>query len=229
VEPSLHFVLYIPGRQQAQLHFVNDAGTRTPTDSFLIPRWGGVAVLNPDAAVPSLTAAALRPAFESFMVHLRALLGIHALSAAVPDGVAVVVEPALAAVSAGEVDAAGRLRTVRQAMEAARTLRSLAALLERLPQIEVTLATATKVADALAWLDATVAALAASQYTTAASASRRALAAAEAAFFDPTMVAQQYFPDEHKYAVYLPLVLPVSLPILVAALRECRRSHRPAT
>jgi len=228
VEPSLHFVLYIPGRQQAPLHFVDDAGARTPTDAFLIPRWGGVAVLNPEAAVPSLTAAAMQPAFEAFTVHLRALLGVHALSAAVPDGVAVVVEPAPAAVSAWEVDAAGRLRTVRQATEAARTLRSLAALLERIPQIEVPPAAAAKVRDALAWLDASAAALAAAEYTAAVTASRRALAAAEAAFFDPAMVAQQYFPDEHKYAVYLPLVLPVSLPILVAALREWRRPRLPA-
>jgi phosphatidylinositol glycan class S len=34
------------------------------------------------------------------------------------------------------------------------------------------------------------------------------------------MVAMLYFPDEHKYAVYTPLFGPISVPLVVAALRE---------
>jgi hypothetical protein len=40
--------------------------------------------------------------------------------------------------------------------------------------------------------------------------SRFAVGDAESAFFDPTMVSLLYFPDEHKYAVYMPLFTPIS-------------------
>lgn len=39
------------------------------------------------------------------------------------------------------------------------------------------------------------------------------------AFFNPNMLGQLYFPDEHKYAVYTPLFGPLAVPLLVAALR----------
>ncbi|RKP04498.1 phosphatidylinositol-glycan biosynthesis class S protein [Thamnocephalis sphaerospora] len=45
---------------------------------------------------------------------------------------------------------------------------------------------------------------------------------AETTFFDPTMVAQLYFPDEHKFAVYMPLFVPVAVPLVLALLRELK-------
>ena len=42
---------------------------------------------------------------------------------------------------------------------------------------------------------------------------------AEKAFFERTMVAQVYFPEEHKIAVYLPLMGPVGVPLVMGALR----------
>lgn len=43
---------------------------------------------------------------------------------------------------------------------------------------------------------------------------------AEKAFFDPNMVSMMYFPDEHKYVMYLPLFLPIGIPVLFAFLKE---------
>lgn len=42
------------------------------------------------------------------------------------------------------------------------------------------------------------------------------------AFFAPNMVAMLYFPDEHKYAIYLPLFLPVLLPVFTGLRAELR-------
>lgn len=39
------------------------------------------------------------------------------------------------------------------------------------------------------------------------------------AFFNPNMLGQLYFPDEHKYAVYTPLFGPLAVPLLVAGVR----------
>lgn len=50
--------------------------------------------------------------------------------------------------------------------------------------------------------------------------SRDAVRYAEQAFFDEKMVSLLYFPDEHKYGVYMPLFGPLLLPLVMAGLRE---------
>jgi GPI-anchor transamidase subunit S len=52
--------------------------------------------------------------------------------------------------------------------------------------------------------------------------SSEALALASRAFFSPGMLALLYFPAEHTYAVYAPLFAPISLPLLVALVREIK-------
>lgn len=37
------------------------------------------------------------------------------------------------------------------------------------------------------------------------------------------MVGQVYFPDEHKVAVYLPLLGPIGVPLVVGLLKEIKR------
>jgi len=61
-------------------------------------------------------------------------------------------------------------------------------------------------------------------------ASREALRTSELAFFDPSMLALLYFPDEHKYAIYTPLFLPVCFPVFAGFLQEFkhRRAKRKA-
>ena len=46
---------------------------------------------------------------------------------------------------------------------------------------------------------------------------------AERGFFEKSMVGQVYFPDEHKVAVYLPLLGPIGVPLIVGLLKEVRR------
>lgn len=42
---------------------------------------------------------------------------------------------------------------------------------------------------------------------------------AEQSFFHPSLLGRMYFPDEHKYAVYLPLLLPSILPVAFGLLK----------
>lgn len=42
---------------------------------------------------------------------------------------------------------------------------------------------------------------------------KAAFAASERAFYDPSMLALLYFPDDQKYAIYIPLFLPVMVPV----------------
>ncbi|KAF7553931.1 hypothetical protein G7Z17_g3313 [Cylindrodendrum hubeiense] len=45
---------------------------------------------------------------------------------------------------------------------------------------------------------------------------------AERAFFEKSMVGQLYFPDEHKIAVYLPLLGPVGVPLIMGLINELK-------
>jgi len=56
--------------------------------------------------------------------------------------------------------------------------------------------------------------------------SKNALIASEEAFFDPTMVSMLYFPDEHKYAVYMPLFLPISVPLALVLKEEFKKRKK---
>ena len=49
--------------------------------------------------------------------------------------------------------------------------------------------------------------------------SRKSIQDSESAFFDPSLLELLYFPQDQKFAIYVPLFLPVALPILSGALQ----------
>lgn len=49
--------------------------------------------------------------------------------------------------------------------------------------------------------------------------SKEALLASERAFFDPSLLHLLYFPDDQKFAIYIPLFLPMCVPILLSLLK----------
>jgi phosphatidylinositol glycan class S len=49
---------------------------------------------------------------------------------------------------------------------------------------------------------------------------------AETAFFDPSILALLYFPDDQKYAIYVPLFVPISIPILRSLIKFIRSMKR---
>ncbi|CAJ0958219.1 unnamed protein product [Ranitomeya imitator] len=50
-------------------------------------------------------------------------------------------------------------------------------------------------------------------------ASKEAITSSEKAFFDPSLLHLLYFPDDQKFAVYIPLFLPMAVPILLSLLK----------
>ena len=50
-----------------------------------------------------------------------------------------------------------------------------------------------------------------------------AMKKAREAFFDPNMLGILYFPDEHIFAVYAPLFLPISYPFFSKLFSELRK------
>jgi len=52
------------------------------------------------------------------------------------------------------------------------------------------------------------------KYNLAYQSSKKSFSSAEKAFFYHDMIGSLYFPQEHKYAIYLPLFLPLTFPLL---------------
>eukprot|EP00752_Nemacystus_decipiens_P012641 g11196.t1 len=146
-----------------------------------------------------------------------------------------------------EVDALLRAGMARNRAAAAETLRSLAALVESQPEMEVSSKIADDVSAAIAALvnsDALVSEAAApgaeaigrcdgggggdGEWAGAGAMrwAREALRRSEAAYFDPTMVPQLYFPQDHLMAVYFPFLAPLAFPLIFGFAQELWRYYR---
>ena len=70
--PTINFVLYVPPEGESPLVIAETGGT-----SWLIPQWGGVAILNPSGQqAAKLTAQALEPVMLTFADQLSSLVGL---------------------------------------------------------------------------------------------------------------------------------------------------------
>ncbi|KAL5033133.1 hypothetical protein BDV3_000150 [Batrachochytrium dendrobatidis] len=225
----INLILYIPPMEQTPLHVLHYNGTVLDSNSFLIPQWGGVVIRNVPNEFRQIhyNLEKLHPIMEIFVEQLRGLLGI--------DSVCIVNEKMLLpnvrveygdaseiGMTRWELDRLIRSRTVQNMANAAQTLISLANLLERLSGMVVLDLIKYYVTDSLNYLNMTKHELSTCQFTNAAQYARRAVTSAEAAFFDPTMVPLLYFPDEHKFAIYMPYFVPVTVPLILALFREVR-------
>ena len=52
--------------------------------------------------------------------------------------------------------------------------------------------------------------------------SREAIANSETAFFDASLLELLYFPQDQKFAIYIPLFMPVGVPILKGAMQAIK-------
>lgn len=80
----------------------------------------------------------------------------------------------------------------------------------------------SQVYSAVTSLQAAVAELEAGNLAFALQYSREAVLASERAFFDPSLLHLLYFPDDQKFAIYIPLFLPMCVPILLSLLKMAR-------
>ena len=210
VGPTINFVLYVPPENQAPLVLQQNGES-----SWLIPQWGGVLIYNPpsekSSSIPtSLDKDTLKPAMLKFAQQLFSLLGLpdssHPLSL--------------------RLSTMSKLRTASLLISASSSLGALARLTEAHPSIAVPDSVSKSVEITITQLQNTCRHLSNGKHDKALETARIAEAEAEKAFFDPSMVGQVYFPEEHKIAVYLPLLGPMAVPLVMAALKELRRARK---
>ncbi len=251
----LHWVVFIPPARFTPLAILQADGTPSPTNSMWLPSWGGVVILNPDEHSSSTGsnggtgAAEQQPSLQPLGDHslskvagvvvsqLHALLGLPAelrylgssaqAAAGGSSGSAVVHLPARTTGFADwQLDALMRQRTVADLSLAAKTLGSLSNIVQQLPNLEMPDLIGQQVQQAMAALGTAISLVEAGQYEGASWAAAQARSNAEAAFLHPAVLAQNNFPDSHKLGIYMPLFLPVSVPLLQGLVLELVRLLR---
>ncbi|KAJ5895037.1 hypothetical protein N7495_006728 [Penicillium taxi] len=210
--PTLNFILYVPDPSQAPLVVKENRAS-----SWIVPQWGGVFLLNPSLAQTEgdtiktnpdhLSHESLRPAFMTFSHQLLTLLGTPTTPSSLPLRLQTLI----------------RVRAAALLLSASSTMGSLARLTESLPSIPIPATVATSVSTTLSHLSATCSHLREGQFEAGLATARIAEKEAERSFFEKSMVGQAYFPDEHKVAVYLPLLGPIGVPLAVGLLKELKR------
>ncbi|CAG8076696.1 unnamed protein product [Penicillium nalgiovense] len=210
--PTINFILYVPDPSQSPLIVKENRAS-----SWIVPQWGGVFLLNPplshtdNQGGPSnpahLSQDSLRPAFMTFSHQLLTLLGTPSTPASLPL----------------RLQTSIRIRAASLLLSASSTMGSLARLTESLPSIPIPATVATSVATTLSHLSSSCAHLREGRFGAALAGARVAETEAERSFFEKSMVGQVYFPDEHKVAVYLPLLGPIGVPLVVGLLKELKR------
>ncbi len=215
-ETALHLMVFLPAR--APLAVLGEDGSSS--SGFVVPRWGALQVLNESGAERSaawLSASVLEPAFRRLAAQLCGLLALP-------------LEPGRAfRVSDRDLERWLRL----YASQAAEALLALSELAQANSAMTVLGRVRERVDAALDSLEA-ASELAEEGACTGGprrdclqrgvTLARAALEAAEQAFFDPSLLPQLYYPAEHWFAVFMPLILPSLVPVLRAvrnAMAEC--------
>ncbi|KAJ1921017.1 GPI transamidase component [Mycoemilia scoparia] len=218
VAPTIHFLLYIPKTTSRPLVIKDSNLVSSKTNGFMISQWGGIHISNPpsDKQVYKFGTKELQPTMEVFVSQLRELLGIQEVSITKGQHKNVKVDELSPSngVTDLELDSLMCRWLIQNIRLAASTLGSLDRMIISLTNMVVHDSIKDLVSDALNRLDQTVHVLSTGELSNAFTNSAFASGLAEKAFFDPDMVGMLYFPDEHKYAIYLPFFLPATMPVL---------------
>ncbi|XP_040388517.1 GPI transamidase component PIG-S [Cygnus olor] len=233
--PVLNFLLYVPERSHSPLYIQDKDGAPVPTNAFHSPRWGGIMIYNveapasPQASLPLHVDVDMVRVMEVFLAQLRLLFGISREE--LPPEFQVE-SPGNKGLADWELDRLLWAHTVENIATVATTLTSLAQLLDQISNIVIKDDVASEVYRAVASVQDATAELAEGRLRSAFQASKGAVTSSERAFFDPSLLHLLYFPDDQKFAIYIPLFLPMAVPILLSLakiLREARQRKKEPT
>ncbi|WVQ81496.1 hypothetical protein IAT38_003620 [Cryptococcus sp. DSM 104549] len=237
--PVLRFLLYVPSVRHRPMRLaVPDSA-----QSFLLPQFGGVVLLNPPSTATSnayhLSPTALAPSFHLFTQHLYSLLALPSLPYTPnklhrPPPPSPLLPPSdlIQPITPWQVYQVLLARMIENTAEAKMTLKGIVRLVRKIREMKVGKGVRGVVLGAVERLEKAQRAKnssVASLFILA----RDAVVLANQAFFDPSMMGLLYFPDEHKFAVYTPLFAPIAVPLILGLLKEFvarrkRRSAKPA-
>lgn len=203
--PTVNFIVFVGNQTISLSPTMEDAqssetAVSETSHSWLIPQWGTVYLLNLPSEQTRVQVQDLKQPLLTFTTHLLSLLGTPT-SGSLPL----------------RLSTLSRIRSADLLLRASSTLGSLARLSLALPSISIPQSVADGVSTTIRHLRLACDSLGTPDGLIHA---QIAEAAAERAFFEKSMVGQLYFPEEHKIAVYLPLLGPVGVPLVMGLLNE---------
>ena len=212
--PILNFVLYVPPLSQMPL-FIKSSGQHY--NSFTSPRWGGVIMKNIEKQNDinfdtKHIKFALDEEMKIFVHQFRKMIGLNRennmdiLFSAVDESM----------IAKWEVDYLLVESTISNLGKSVSTLTSLAELLEKIANIVIRDDIKDLIEEAVIKISKAKELLAKGDHKSAFFASKAALINSEKAFYDHSLLALLYFPDDQKYAIYLPLFLPICIPVTLS-------------
>uniref|UniRef100_A0A182JXQ6 uS12 prolyl 3-hydroxylase n=1 Tax=Anopheles christyi TaxID=43041 RepID=A0A182JXQ6_9DIPT len=223
--PCIHLVVYVPPCAQAPLRIYRKDGQRASTlsnnvEAFTSAKWGGIVFANPNEA--TCVRYMETEQFSEVYIHaqdvmpvlLYQLRKIFDLENNTPLLDATLVPYSAIEPRAWEVDTFVRTNTIYLVHSATTTLQSLIQLLGGIEYIVINDEVGAAIQNAYQKIVEAKQKLRAGKLEQAALLARDAYTSAERAFFDPSMLALLYFPDEQKYAIYIPLFLPIMIPVV---------------
>ncbi|KAI8792513.1 GPI transamidase component PIG-S [Biomphalaria glabrata] len=222
--PGLNFIVCIPARDKSPLHLVDNNGVPIASNAFLSPRWGGIMIYNIDTVNSSSHQSSpvdvdIHRVMEVFVTQLRLLLNIH------PQWMTkdlMVLNTGSSELHMWELSGWLRCRCVENLVTATSTLQSLAKLLEEIGNIVINDEIGKEVEAAVAAIEESQLLLKNGKLKEAFLASKAAFNASELAFFHPSLLELLYFPEDQKFAIYIPLFLPISIPVVTSVIQALR-------
>ncbi|XP_040074558.1 GPI transamidase component PIG-S isoform X2 [Ixodes scapularis] len=217
VNPALNFMVYVVPRAHHPLYVYDERGQPLETNAFLSPKWGGFLFYNvpkfPEsgAALPARVDLDMRSIFQVFLGQLRLLMGLP--DTRPKEGLHVMEDSVCSDL---EVDFLLRRRTQDYLSMSVSSLFSLSQLLSTISNIVIKDEIGDLIYSSVHSAERSLELLSKGDLETAFKEAEAAFLASEKAFFDPSLLALLYFPDDQKYAIYIPLFLPISIPVLLS-------------
>lgn len=210
--PSINLVVYVPDSEK-HITIPN-----SKTNSFIVPQWGGVVIHNnekkfrlfKESKTATMGQDQLQPIFDIFASQLFQLLGApsHPKSPYI------------------RADILTRWQSVENLLKSVDNLVSLQKLTGGLNTIPIPEITLQEAEETMRLVDQSVSIIdddtTNNWWVPVNVLSSKALQLSDKAFFQKDMVQQVYFPDEHKMAVYMPLLGPFATIVVLALIRLAR-------
>ncbi|KAK7293142.1 hypothetical protein RJT34_16003 [Clitoria ternatea] len=229
----LQLVVYIPSAKECPLRLELPSGEISKTNGFISPMWGGVVVWNPESCIKDfeskdpvrhvISPQDLQKMFEVLMGQLRQLLGLKSDNLYDGESGTSILLGSERGFTEWELDVLSRKHTCFNLLSCATTLGSLSRLVQSLPRMIIMDEIGKQVKFSLEAAKYAQSNASIGIYDASAVSSRQSRSLAEDAFFHPSIMSISYYSFEHCFAIYSPFFLPVSIHVLLAAIREWRR------
>lgn len=214
---AIEFVTYVPSSKQPL--YIMSKENESKQVAFMIPRWGGIYIYNHDDETKAKKGGAeeerdlirVNQAVQTFLSQFIDLIGIEMNQNQNEAGKTY----ERSGIYSTELYGYLATKTLENQLSSLNTLRSLASLLTQISSMVIEDSIAAQVSQAVESLRLSVELTRkGGRQVEAFHAAKRAFEASERAFFNPSLLDRLYFPEDQRFAVYIPLFIPVGMPIV---------------